>query len=125
MSDPEMALSAYLQLATISHRRSQWLPRNKFLILAGAAACEAGWLDVARQCRELVGIHSPNHLLARYESFPEALRAAEFQIYLKQLRKFCSIERAEFLLSHQGEAVEGMTADLATACLRSMQPTDT
>ena len=122
MSDPDLALSAYLRLATISHERSQWLPRNKFLVLVGAAACEAGWLGVAEQCRELVGIHSPNHLLTRYESFPIALRSAEFQVYLKQLRKFCSIERAEFLLSNQGVALEPLTADCAAQCLQQMQP---
>ena len=120
MADPDLALSAYLQLATISHARGQWLPRNKFLILAGAAACAAGYLDIAERCRELVKTHSPNHLLCRYESFPAALKSAEFQTYHKQLKKFCSIERAEHLLVGQGHQLQPATAATANQYLLEM-----
>ena len=109
MADPDLALSAYLQLAEISHTRGQWLPRNKFLILAGTAACAAGYLTIAQRCKELVSQHSPKHLLGRYESFPAALKSAEFQIYLQQLKKFCSLERAEHLLLGQGYQLEPAT----------------
>ncbi|MES2789491.1 MAG: hypothetical protein V4719_07710 [Planctomycetota bacterium] len=120
MADPDLALSAYLQLAAISHTRGQWLPRNKFLILAGASACLAGWLTVAERCRELVKTHSPNHLLGRYESFPAALKSAEFQTYYKQLEKFCSLERAEHLLQGQGQRLEPVTEDAVNHYLQDM-----
>ncbi|MDB5334873.1 MAG: hypothetical protein JWN70_492 [Planctomycetaceae bacterium] len=120
MADPDLALSAYLQLAAISHARGQWLPRNKFLILAGAAACAAGLLGVAERCRELVRAHSPNHMVSKYESFPAALKSAEFQTYHTQLRKFCSIERAEHLLLGQGYQLEPATETSANQCLREM-----
>lgn len=120
MADPDLALSAYLQLAAISHARGQWLPRNKFLILAGCAACDAGLLTVAEGCRELVKANSPNHLLGRYDSIPAALKSAEFQTYHKQLKKFCSIERAEFLLQGQGQRVEPATERSANEYLQAM-----
>ena len=121
MADPDLALSAYLQLAAISHARGQWLPRNKFLIMAGASACIAGWLTVAERCRELVRAHSPNHLLGRYPSFPDALKSAEFQTYYKQLKKFCSTERAEHLLLGQGYQLEPATEASANQSLQDME----
>ena len=121
MADPDLALSAYLQLAAISHARGQWLPRNKFLILAGASACVAGWLAVAERCRELVRAHSPNHMLGRYESFADALKSTEFQTYYKQLKKFCSTERAEHLLVGQGYQLDSATELSANQALRNME----
>lgn len=120
MADPDLELRAYLQLAAISHTRGQWLPRNKFLILAGAAACHAGFLDVAEHCRRLVNTHSPKHLLGRYESFPAALKSEEFQSYLKQLKKFCSLERAEHLLLGQGQRLEPATEASAMQYLQEI-----
>ncbi|MDB5391543.1 MAG: hypothetical protein JWM11_7189 [Planctomycetaceae bacterium] len=102
MPSPELTLSLFLRLAVVSHERGQMLPRNKFLILAGAAACTAAWLPVAVRCRELVLGNNAAHMLHRFETFPDALRSGEFQVYLKQLGKFCSIERAEHLLDSQG-----------------------
>ena len=121
MADPDLALSAYLQLAAISHARGQWLPRNKFLIMAGASACIAGWLTVAERCRELVRAHSPNHLLGHYPTFPDALKSAEFQTYYKQLKKFCSTERAEHLLLGQGYQLEPATEASANQSLQDME----
>ena len=120
MADPDLALSAYLQLAAISHARGQWLPRNKFLVLAGAAACAAGLLGIAERCRTLVSAHSPNHMLCKYESFPAALKSAEFATYHTQLKKFCSIERAEHLLQGQGYELEPATEMFANQCLMEM-----
>lgn len=117
MPDADLALSAYLRLAAISHVRGQWLPRNKFLILSGESACREGLLAVAERCRGLVVVNSPAHLLGRYETFPAALKSAEFQTYLKQLKKFCSVERAEHLLAGQGEELHPATEAFANECL--------
>lgn len=120
MAEPDLALSAYLRLAAISHERGQLLPRNKFLVLSGDAACREGLLRVAERCRALVTANSPAHLVGRYESFPAALKSAEFQTYLKQLRKFCSVERAEYLLAGQGEKLEPASEALSNHWLDAM-----
>ena len=120
MSDADLALSAYLRLAVISQVRGQWLPRNKFLILSGESACREGLLAVAERCRAQVVANNPAHLLGRYDSFPAALKSAEFQTYLKQLKKFCSVERAEHLLAGQGEELQPATEAFANECLDSL-----
>jgi hypothetical protein len=122
MANPDVALSAYLRLAVISHERGQWLPRNKFLILAGDAACREGLLQAADHCRDLILTTSPAHIIGRYDSFPSALKSAEFQTYLKQLKKFCSVERAEHLLEGQGEQLVPATRALADEWLARMSP---
>jgi hypothetical protein len=94
----EAAMVAFVELADQARAKKQLFPCDKFLILAGAAACRAGCLEVAARCRELVVRHNAAHLLTRFESLPDALRDAEFQTFLKQLEKFCSPERAEHLL---------------------------
>ena len=89
----------FARLAVVSERRRQFPGRDRFLILAGAAATRAGCLDVAERCRRAVTVRSPRHLLGRYESFADALRDDEFQPFLRQTEKFCSLERAEHLLN--------------------------
>lgn len=124
MADSDLALSAYLQLAAISHERGQWLPRNKFLILAGDAACREGLLPIAERCRALVLANNHVHIVGRYDSFPNALRSMEFQTYLKQQKKFCSVERAEHLLTGQGETLQPATQDMADQWLNQMSGTE-
>ena len=109
MADHERAMLAYVTLARISAEKQQLDGRDRFLILAGAAACRAGWLDVAARCRELVLAHNPHHLLGAHSSFPDALRSEEFDPFLKQLERNCGDERAEHLLRELG--VEPLVAD--------------
>lgn len=99
MLDHEGAMVAFVKLAGIAQSKRQLLQRDKFLLLAGAAACHAGWLPVADRCRQLVLAHNPAHLIGHYETFPEALRDDSFQAYYKQLTRFCSYERAEHFLT--------------------------
>lgn len=98
---------AFVKLAGISQDRKQLGPRDKFLVLAAAAASRAGWLNVAERCRDLVLAHNAVHLLHKFESFAEALRAEDFQPYLRQIERFCSYEKAEYLLAQRE-----MTPDL-------------
>jgi hypothetical protein len=98
MANHERAMLAYVRLADLSRERQQALGADKFLVLAGAAACRAGWLDVAERCRVLVIGDNPSHLLSRYPSFADAMRDANFQPYLKQQERFVGYERAEHLL---------------------------
>lgn len=110
MPDHERAMLAYATLARISAEKQQLDGRDRFLILAGAAACRAGWLEVAARCRELVLAHNPHHLLAGHSSFPDAVRSDEFAPFLRQLERNCGYERAEHLLREVG--IEPPVADM-------------
>jgi len=99
MDDHDAAMLAFVKLAGVSQSRDQLAPRDKFLVLAGVAASRAGHAAVAQRCRELLLAHNPAHLLNRYETIGEALGDAEFEVYLRQVSRFCSYEKAEHLLS--------------------------
>ncbi|MSR57232.1 MAG: hypothetical protein EXS05_06140 [Planctomycetaceae bacterium] len=107
MPDHDAAMLAYVKLAGVSQARKQLGPRDKFLVLAASAACRAGWPAVAERCRELILAHNAAHLLRKHPLFQDALRDADFQTYLKQIERFCSYEKAEYLLARQE-----MTPDL-------------
>ena len=98
MRDHERAMLAYVKLAHLSQQKRQFLGRDKFLILAAAAACRAGWLEVANRCHVLVLAHNPAHLIGHFELFTDALRSPELVPFLKRLERFCGYERAEHLL---------------------------
>jgi len=99
MIDHEAAMLAYAQLAEVSQRKNQLLGRDKLLVLTGAAACRAGWPDVAARCRQLVLEHNHAHLLRNFSTFADALRSEDFAPLLKQLERLCNYEQAEFLVS--------------------------
>lgn len=106
MPDPEREMLAYLQLAAVSTEKQQSLGRDRFLILAGAAACRAGFVDVADRCRELVLSVNSRHIIGQYESFADAMRNEDFQPLVKQLSRLCPPEQAEFLLQSQHDESE-------------------
>jgi hypothetical protein len=99
MRDHERAMLAYAILSDLSRKKGQYLGRDKFLILTAAAACRAGWPDVANRCYVLVLANNPLHLLGNYDQFTDALRSSDFEPFLKQLERFCGYEKAEHLLS--------------------------
>jgi hypothetical protein len=95
----ESAMLAYVRLAEVSQRKHQLIGRDKLLVLAAAAACRAGWLDVGERCRQLVLEHNPAHLIGTYPTAADALRGDDFAPLLNQLERMCSYERAEFLVN--------------------------
>jgi hypothetical protein len=99
MEDHDAAMLAFVKLAGVSQSREQLGPRDKFLVLGGVAASRGNHPAVARRCRELLLAHNPAHLLKRYETLEGALEDEEFQVFLRQLARFCSYEKAEHLLS--------------------------
>ena len=99
MDDHDAAMLAFVKLAGVSQSREQLGPRDKFLVLAGAAASRGNHSAVARRCRELLLAHNPAHLLKRYETFEQALEDDEFRTFLRQLARFCSYEKAEHHLA--------------------------
>ena len=99
MRDHERAMLAYAMLSDLSWQKGQYLSRDKFLILTAAAACRAGWPDVANRCYVLVLANNPLHLLGNYDLFTDAMRSPDFEPFLKQLERFCGSEKAEHLLN--------------------------
>jgi hypothetical protein len=57
-----------------------------------AAACRAGWLEVADRCRQLVLEHNAAHRLGRHPTVAESLRHPDFAPFLKQLERLCGYE---------------------------------
>jgi len=110
MADHERAMLVYARLAALSQQKQQLVGRDRFLILAAAEACRAGWLPVADRCRTMVLANNPAHLVHHYATFAEALRDEEFQAFLKQLERFCGHEKAEHLLSELQVEIEVPTA---------------
>ena len=98
----ESAMLAYVRLADVSQRKQQLIGRDKLLVLAAAAACRAGWIDVGQRCRELVLEHNPAHLIGTFPTAADAVRSSEFTPLLNQLERMCGYERAEFLVSELG-----------------------
>ena len=94
----------FMKLAGVAQDRAQLLPRDKFLLLAGAAACEAGFPEVGDRCRELVIAHNPRHLVGTYPTLADALCDEEYAQFHAQLLRFCSYEQGEHLLNQQGLA---------------------
>jgi len=95
----ESAMLAYVRLADVSQRKQQLIGRDKLLVLAAAAACRAGWIDVGQRCRELVLEHNPAHLIGTFPTAADAVRSSDFTPLLNQLERMCGYERAEFLVS--------------------------
>jgi len=97
MAIDERMLLNYLFLAAESHQKKQIPGRDRFLTLSLITACEAGFTELAEQCREIIIRDSPPHLLSRYANAIEAMQSEEFQVFAKQMRRFCTSERAEQL----------------------------
>ncbi len=107
MRDHDAAMTAYAQLAVLSHGKQQPLARDRFLLLCGLEACRAGWLDVAERCFQLHNAHHSTHQLTHFSSFPEALRDPEFVRVITRWERWCSYERAEHLLQALGKSARG------------------
>jgi hypothetical protein len=97
MRDHEQAMLAYARLARVSDEKGQLPGRDRLLALAAAAACRAGWPQVAECCRRRVLEHNPRHVIGRGATAVDAMRDEEFQLVLKQLERMCPYEHAEHL----------------------------
>ncbi len=102
----EGAMLAFARLAALSARKQQLIGRDKFLILAGAAACRAGWPEVADRCRELVLQNNKLHIVGHNSTFADAMRDDDFKMFANKLDRFCTFERAEHLLEDLGIEIE-------------------
>lgn len=107
MHNHEIAMCAYVQLAVISNEKRQAPARDRFLLLAGSEACQAGWLDVAEQCRLMILSSNPAHQLNRHSTMADALRDTDFRTLVAKWERYCPYEQAEHLLLQLGRAPEG------------------
>lgn len=95
---PEGAIDVFLHLARASRLDGRRMQEDKFLLLAGCAAQQAGYGDVAERCRALILDHSPTHMLRQYASMTEAASAEDVLRYAEQLRAIYPLEKADYLL---------------------------
>jgi hypothetical protein len=88
----------YLQLATASAQQGQRSAESRFLLLAAAAADEAGLLSVAEGCRERIVRMNPDHTLRRFSTVREALTYPEFASYVRELGEAYPAAKGDYLL---------------------------
>ncbi len=79
-------IEVYQGIAEEFHRLEVPQKRDRFLLLAADTAYARGNRQEAERLRRLILIRNPNHLLKPYATFEEALRSADIQTYLQQLR---------------------------------------
>ena len=111
MHDHDVGMLVYTRLAVISQSRGQLLPRDRFLLIAGAEALKAGFPPVAERCRALILEHNKAHLVGRFPSFAQALSDAGFQRLLDRTEQNCPLEKAEFLLARTEEVADSNADD--------------
>ena len=99
MDRHEEALLNYLQLAIVSEQKRQYSGRDKLLLLAGQAGCQAGLLEIADRCRDLVLNRNPHHLVGKQDHFHEMLTTEEGMSLMRQLERQIPLERVELLVS--------------------------
>ena len=99
-------LPLYLHVARASELRRQPLVRDKLLVLAGAAATEAGLPSIAALCRQRVLANNPGHLLRRHPTFAAALADERFAKFHAQLAIAHPREKLEHILTQLGVAWE-------------------
>jgi hypothetical protein len=106
-------MCAYAQLAWLSHEKRQSLARDRFLVLAGVAACEAGWPDAAGECHQLLVHFAPQHQFVQFDSFPAALQTEDCRKLARSIARHCPYERAEHLLQELGRSARGDAPELS------------
>lgn len=79
-------IEVYQGIAEEFHRLEVPQKRDRFLLLAADTAYARGDRQEAERLRRLILNRNPNHLLKPYATFEEALRSADIQTYLQQLR---------------------------------------
>lgn len=111
MDGDERRMLGYAKLAELSRDRGQPSAAHRFLVLAGVAACRAGYLDVAERCHAAVVAGNPRHLLARYATLPDALRDNDFTPFERTLERECPWERSEHVLSELDVDLDDLADD--------------
>jgi hypothetical protein len=88
----------YKELAEWYERRGPASMRDRFLVLAADAALAEGDAEAAERLRARLVQANPHHLVKPYTSFAQALRSADVQTYVHDLRYEYPPEAARQLL---------------------------
>ena len=99
MSELLTELVLYLRLAQAFRNRLQMPDRDRALVLAGCYGSLLQLRPISAFCRKLILQNNHGHMLRKWSSFDEALEDPDFGVFLKQLRRKLSVEKAEGLLS--------------------------
>lgn len=91
-------LVLYLRLAQAFKNKLKIPDRDRALVLAGTCAAILEMNCIDNFCRKIILQNNHGHMLKRWQSFSEAIRQEDFGVFLKQIRRKFSIERAESLL---------------------------
>lgn len=107
-------LVLYLRLAQAFEKQLQMSDRDRALVLAGSAAGLLKIRPVAGLCRELILRNNQGHMVRRWVDFESALREDDFHVFLKQVARRLSVERAEAALREMGFECDVKRADYPT-----------
>jgi len=99
MSTSDDVLRVYRDLADYHERQGLDELRDRFLVLAAAAAQSAGHAAEAERLRQRLLTGKARHLLGPFPSMAQAMNAAEVQTYLEELRQEYPLRAAEDLLA--------------------------
>ena len=95
MLDPFEEMILFLRVAQAYKNRLQMSDRDRALVLAGTCAHVMQMPSVAEFCRQLVLQNNQGHMLRKYDSYAHAVEDSDFGVFLKQVRRKLSPERAE------------------------------
>ena len=110
-------LSVYRDLADCYDNLGQASMRDRFLMLAAAAALQSGQAAEAERLRLRLLQGNLHHMLHPYPSFVEAVKASEVQTYLQDLRDNYPLDVAKQLL----ESVQGNAGPSGAALEQTQQ----
>ncbi|HVJ81392.1 MAG TPA: hypothetical protein VNC50_10020 [Planctomycetia bacterium] len=115
MPAPEALHDLYLNLARAAEETAKPQQRDRFLVLAASAACQAGDAEKAEACRTAVLQHDPAHLFGNYPTVEAALEAPDGADLANMLVRMYPFEKAEFLLDRHraGEQRESVKASVS------------
>ena len=125
MQTHDRHMLAFAILAGESRLKQQKQGELRFLLLTGTAACKGGFSNVTEHCYQRAITLNPHHMIAKYESFEEAMRSDEFLILIDRLDRFCTYEYAELLLEkiHPNWETEDST-EIESTCLARLIASD-
>ena len=117
MENPADIRHLYAELADGYAERSQPQFRDRFLVLAAAAALSSDDGIAAERYRQRLLSVNPHHLLKPYTSFAQAMQAPDVQTYVNDLRHNYPADVARSLLRSMRDLKEQETQIPVTAPL--------
>jgi hypothetical protein len=119
MGTADTTIAVYQELADWHNSRNQPQLRDRFLILAADAAQASGNSRQAEQMRQVLLQLNPAHMLKLHKSFAEALRSADVQTLLADLRQSYPPSAASDLLQSLRAEQDGDKGEPPVASLAS------